>query len=175
MASLALEVAATFGISLDRLHYDPTHILFTGAYAGAAADDDVSDNIKLNDNALRPAPITKGRAVDDAPKGTRMVHAGLAMFIGELGPLPICGHTIDGNQNSRTRIRQQLVLIRKLLKPPKFTMISDRGTFSVSQLLRLAQKWGAQLPGLMVAVAAVSAGAKRRPVSSPRQQTHSPV
>ncbi len=138
LASLALRVAKKFDIPLDRLHYDPTHILFTGAYEDAAAREDTSaDGKPLIDDALDPAHITKGRGTDDAPKGTRMVHAGLTTFIDELGPLPIFGHTIDGNQNGRTGIRQQLELIREVLKPPKFTMISDRGTFSVAHLLRL--------------------------------------
>jgi len=137
LASLALHVAATFDIPLDRLHYDPTHILFTGAYAEAEAREESADGKVLSDAALEPAHITKGRTMDDAPKGTRMVHVGLTTFIDELGPLPIFGHTIDGNQNGRTGIREQLGLIRKLLKPPKFTMISDRGTFSVAHLLRL--------------------------------------
>lgn len=138
LASLALHVAETFDIPLDRLHYDPTHILFTGAYAQAEAREDTSaDGSPLSDAALSPAHITKGRGTDDAPKGTRMVHAGLTTFIDELGPLPIFGHTIDGNQNGRTGIRQQLALMQKVLKPQKFTMISDRGTFSVAHLLRL--------------------------------------
>lgn len=138
LASLALHVAETFDIPLDRLHYDPTHILFTGAYANAKAREDTSaDGSPLSDAALEPAHISKGRGTDDAPKGTRMVHAGLTTFIDELGPLPIFGHTIDGNQNGRTGVRQQLALMRKVLKLPKFTMISDRGTFSVAHLLRL--------------------------------------
>lgn len=137
LGSLALHVAATFNIPLDRLHYDPTHILFTGAYAAAEAREDSASGETLVDDALDPAHITKGRATDDAPKGARMIHAGLTTFIDELGALPIFGHTIDGNQNGRTGIRQQLALIQKVLKPQTFTMISDRGTFSVAHLLRL--------------------------------------
>ncbi|MEQ9411493.1 MAG: hypothetical protein RIK87_27510 [Fuerstiella sp.] len=91
----------------------------------------------LSDEALAAAHITKGRATDDAPKGTRMIHAGLTSHIDELGVLPLFGHSIDGNQNGRTGIREQLALIRKVLKPQKFTMISDRGTFSIAHLLRL--------------------------------------
>lgn len=137
LASLALHVASTYNIPLNRLHYDPTHILFTGDYPDAVTREDTAGGNILSDDALPPAHITKGRATDDAPKGTRMVHVGLATFIDELGPLPIFGHTIDGNQNGRTGIRQQLALILKLLQPQKFTMISDRGTFSVAHLLRL--------------------------------------
>ncbi len=137
LASLALHVAAEFKIPLNRLHYDPTHILFTGAYAAAEAREDTGEGETLIDDALNPAHITKGRGTDDAPKGTRMIHAGLVTFVDELGPLPFFGHTIDGNQNGRTGIRQQLALIEKTLKIPTFTMLSDRGTFSVAHLLRL--------------------------------------
>ena len=140
LASLALHTAETFDIPLDRLHYDPTHILFTGAYADSEAREATSaDGNPLINADLSPAHITKGRGTDDAPKGARMVHAGLTTFIDELGPLPIFGHTIDGNQNGRTGIRQQLTLIQKVLKPKPFTMISDRGTFSVAHLLRLQE------------------------------------
>jgi transposase len=137
LASLALHVAEKFGIALDRLHYDPTHILFTGAYADAEARDETADADELTNAALAAANITKGKGTDDAPKGTRMIHAGLTTYIDKLGPLPIFGHTISGNQNGRTGIRQQVALIDKLLKPPKYTLISDRGTFSVGHLLRL--------------------------------------
>jgi transposase len=137
MASLALHASKYFDIPLERLHYDPTHILFTGAYEDAEPREDFSEeSVAINDNR-GAAHITKGRATDDAAKGTRMVHAGLLSYIDELGVLPLFGHVIDGNQNGRTGIREQLSLITKLLKPQRFTMISDRGTFSVAHLLRL--------------------------------------
>ena len=137
LAALALHVAEKFDIPLDRLHYDPTHVLFTGSYGDAEARDDTSGADELSDWTLAAAHITKGKGTDDAPKGSRMVHAGLTTYIDALGPLPIFGHTISGNQNGRTGIRQQLALINKFLKPQKLTMISDRGTFSVGHLLRL--------------------------------------
>ena len=137
MATLALHASKHFDIPLERLHYDPTHILFTGAYEDAEPREEFSEEtIAVNDDR-GAAYITKGRATDDAPKGTRMVHAGLLSHIDELGVLPLFGHMIDGNQNGRTGIREQLSLITKLLKPQKFTMISDRGTFSIAHLVRL--------------------------------------
>ncbi len=68
-----------------------------------------------------------------------MIHAGLSTYIDALGPLPIFCNTISGNQNGRTAIRQQLALVMNHLRPPKFTMISDRGTFSIGHLLRLQE------------------------------------
>ena len=55
----------------------------------------------------------------------------------EWGPLPIFGHTVSGNENGHTAVAEQLALLRKHLRPPELTMISDRGTFSVGHLLRL--------------------------------------
>ena len=137
LASLALNVAEKFGIPLNRLHYDPTHILFTGAYEVAEARDESADSAGLVDTELAAAHITKGKGTDDSPKGTRMVHAGLTTFIDKFGALPIFGHTISGNQNGRTAIRQHQALIERFFKPQSLTMISDRGTFSVGHLLRL--------------------------------------
>jgi transposase len=53
--------------------------------------------------------------------------------------LPIFGHTISGNENGHTAVAEQLALLRKHLRPPELTMISDRGTFSVGHLLRLEE------------------------------------
>jgi transposase len=66
-----------------------------------------------------------------------MIHAGVCTHVDEFGPLPFFGHTVDGNQNGRTAVDEQLGLIRKHLQLNKVTMISDRGTFSVGHLLRL--------------------------------------
>jgi transposase len=142
LAHLALHVAQEFQVPLNALHYDPTHLLFEGAYEGAEPREGVLDRsgtterIRSNDQ-LSPAHITKGRAMDDAPKGSVMIHVGLCTHVDEWGPLPLFGHTVDGNQNGRTAIDEQLALIRQQLKPPALTMISDRGTFSVGHLLRL--------------------------------------
>lgn len=142
LAHLALHVAREFDVPLSELHYDPTHLLFEGAYEGAMPREGVLDRSgkteRIRSNAqLSPAHITKGRATDDAPKGSVMIHAGLCTHVDEWGPLPLFGHTVDGNQNGRTAVDEQLALIRQHLKPPALTMISDRGTFSVGHLLRL--------------------------------------
>lgn len=57
LASVALHVAEKFGISLDRLHYDPTHILFTGAYGDAVPRDETTASDRLSDEALTAASI----------------------------------------------------------------------------------------------------------------------
>jgi transposase len=144
LSSLALHVAAKFEVPLNELHYDPTHVEFTGAYKDAVARLGVvgsSENgqtpLIRSDSDLEPAHITKGRAMDDVRKGTKMIHVGLGVVVDEFGPMPMCGHTIDGNQNGRTAVHEQTALLEKHLPNVKLTMISDRGTFSVGHLLRL--------------------------------------
>jgi transposase len=147
LAHLALHVSREFKVPLKELHYDPTHLLFEGAYEDAKPREEVIDRSGekervRSDDQLSPAHITKGRATDDAPKGSVMTHVGLCTHVDEFGPLPLFGHTVDGNQNGRKAVDEQLALIRKHLKPNKLTMISDRGTFSVGHLLRLRAEGG---------------------------------
>ena len=139
LGAVALHVAEEFKIPLSELHYDPTHVLFEGAYTDAVKRDGVvgENGIRSNDT-LEPAHITKGRGTDDAPQGARMIHVGLLTVIDEkLGPLPLFGHTIDGNQNGRTGIHEQMALVDEFLTLSRTTMISDRGTFSVGHMLRM--------------------------------------
>jgi len=120
------------------LHYDPTHVVLHGAYETSQARSDLSAGQHVrSDDALPPAHITPGRPMSDAPKDVRLIHAGLCTLVDELGPLPVFGHTVGGNQNGHTAVAEQLALIQKHLKPPALTMISDRGTFSAGHLLRL--------------------------------------
>jgi transposase len=138
LAHFALHVSQEFKVPLSELHYDPTHILFHGAYEDAEPRQGVVDGETIrSDDSLAPAHITKGRATDDAPQGSMMIHAGLCTYVDEWGPLPLFGHTVDGNQNGRTAIAEQYALIRKHLRPPELTMMSDRGTCSVGHLARL--------------------------------------
>jgi len=139
LATLALQVAREFRVSLKELHYDPTHILFHGAYEDSESRGDLvtADHVR-SDDSLPAAHITQGRPMSDAPKDVQMIHAGLCTVVDEFGPLPIFGHTIDGNQNGHTAVAEQLALLKKHLRPPELTMISDRGTFSAGYLLQLS-------------------------------------
>ena len=139
LGAVALHVAEEFQVPLSQLHYDPTHILFEGAYDNAVQREGVVSAEGIRSNAtLGPAHITKGRGTDDAPQGSLMVHVGLCTVVDErLGPLPLFGHTIDGNQNGRTGIHEQTAMINEFLKINRTTMISDRGTFSVGHMLRM--------------------------------------
>jgi hypothetical protein len=146
LASVALHVATEFCVPLREVHYDPTHILFRGAYEEAVPRSGVVEGaLTRSDDGLSPAHITAGRGTDDAPPGSLMIHAGLCTHVDEFGPLPLFGHTVDGNQNGRTAVAEQFALLSKHLPFPQLTMISDRGTFSAGHLLRLADAGGAGL------------------------------
>ena len=75
--------------------------------------------------------------MDDASKGTKMIHAGLGVHVDRYGPLPLWVHTIDGNQNGRTAIQEHLALFAQHLPTLKLAQISDRGTYSFGHLVRL--------------------------------------
>lgn len=140
LASVALHVSNEFGIPLSELHYDPTHIVLHGAYESSESRGELCvGNRVRSDDTLPPAHITQGRPMSDAPKDVQLTHAGLCTLVDELGPLPIFGHTVGGNQNGHTAVAEQLALIQKHLKPPTLTMISDRGTFSAGHLLRMQE------------------------------------
>lgn len=140
LASVALHVSSAFGIPLSELHYDPTHVVLHGAYETSQSRGDLRVGKQvLSNDALPPAHITRGRPMNDAAKDVQLIHAGLCTLVDELGPLPIFGHTVAGNQNGHTAVTEQLELIRKHLKLPTLTMISDRGTFSAGHLLRLRE------------------------------------
>ena len=139
LASIALHVAREFSVPLSELHYDPTHILLHGAYEESEARGDLQDGERVQSNEdLPPAHITQGRPMSGAPKDVQMIHAGLCTVVDEFGALPIFGHTVAGNQNGHTAVAEQLALLKKHLKPPELTIISDRGTFSAGHLLRLS-------------------------------------
>jgi transposase len=139
LASVALHVAREFNVPLSEVHYDPTHILFHGQYEDSQPRDlAASDGPMRSDDALPPAHITQGRPMSDAPKDVQMIHVGLCTVVDQFGPLPLFGHTVDGNQNGHTAIAEQLALLQMHLHPPALTMISDRGTFSVGHLRRLS-------------------------------------
>ena len=144
LSAIALKVVQEFNVPLRDIHYDPTHVLFTGAYEQAQARDGAADvdakgriTAVRSDSSLEPAHVTKGRAMDDAPNGSKMIHVGLSVHVDQFGPLPLFGHTIDGNQNGHTSVQEHLALMGKHLPTIKVALISDRGTYSIGHLLRL--------------------------------------
>ncbi len=163
LAGLALHVSHEFGVSLSEIHYDPTHLVLHGAYESSQPRDALQTEAGevRSDGRLPPAHITPGRPRSDAPQDVPWIHAGLCTVVDAWGPLPLFGHTVSGNDNGHTAVAEQRALLRKLLRPPELTMISDRGTFSVGHLLRLKDA------GYHAIIAAAWA-AKCNPHGSPR-------
>jgi transposase len=138
LASVALHVSHEFGVPLSELHYDPTHLVLHGVYEQSQPREAFATTGEVRSDARLPAAhITQGRPMSDTPQGVQLLHAGLCTVVDQWGPLPLFGHTVSGNENGHTAVAEQLALLRKHLRPPELTMISDRGTFSVGHLLRL--------------------------------------
>ncbi len=134
LASVAAHVVSTFRLPTHRLHYDTTHLLVCGRYDTSTP---LADNLPLPpatpSAAFPPAHITHGYAAHDA----KMIHAGLCAVVDDLGAVPLCGHTLSGNDNGKTGIAQQFHFLNAYVHPEPFLMVSDRGTYSVAHVARL--------------------------------------
>jgi Domain of unknown function (DUF4277) len=134
-AAVTVHALALAELSLDRVHFDPTHVLFEGSYPSSrprARDLTVSP---LRPSALiDPAHITHGYLAKDR----KMVQVGAAAVIDELGAVPIFAHVLSGNHNGHTAIHEHFQLLQHHLPlPQRLLMISDRGTFSAGHVARL--------------------------------------
>jgi hypothetical protein len=130
VAAQALHLAH---LPLDRLHFDPTHLLFYGAYDSSQPRPPTTPWPPLASTDVPPAHITHGYG-DDA----KLIQVGVTSVVDDLGAVPILSQCLDGNTNGHTAIRQQSdwLLAAGLLRPGTL-LISDRGTFSVEHLARL--------------------------------------
>jgi hypothetical protein len=131
--TIAAQVIQLAELSLDRLHFDPTHLHFFGAYESSQPRPEDTPWPPTNSRTILPAHITHGYG-DDA----KLIQVGVTSVVDELGAVPLLGQCLDGNQNGHTAIRQQCdwLLAEGLLRPGAL-MISDRGTFSVEHVARL--------------------------------------
>lgn len=132
LASIALHVAETFDLSLQRLHYDPTAIVFQGAYKSSQPRDHPAVDLQRPWANDPPAHITFGHAAHDR----KIVHAGVSVAIDAQGAVPIFVHASDGNHNGHTTIAEQFDLLQEHLRPPDLLLVSDRGTFSAGHAAR---------------------------------------
>lgn len=120
-------------VSLKRLHFDTTHLIFYGAYANSAPrPPNPLEELRGNDD-LPPAHITHGYLAN-----AKMIQVGVTAAIDELGAIPVSCHVLDGNRNGFTAIREQVDLLREYLPLPEHVLlISDRGTFSAEHVARM--------------------------------------
>jgi transposase len=138
LTSVAAQAIALAELSLQRLHFDTTHLIFHGAYASSQPRPETTPWPPTAAAApLGPAHITHGHG-DDA----KLIQVGMTSVVDELGAVPILGQCLDGNRNGHPAIAQQCEWLRQenLLRPGTL-LISDRGTFSVEHVARL-HRWG---------------------------------
>src|SRR3954447_9675973 len=121
VAAQALHVA---DLPLDRLHFDPTHLVFYGAYETSRPRPPELPWPPTAGADIPPAHLTHGYG-DDA----KLLQVGVTSVVDELGAVPILSQCLDGNANGHTAIRQQAdwLLAAGLLRPGTL-LISDRGT-----------------------------------------------
>jgi transposase len=120
-------------LSLKRLHFDPTHLIFYGAYASSTARTHTHSETLRGNGDLAPAHITHGYL-----SKAKMVQVGLTAAIDELGAIPVACHVLDGNRNGHTAIKEQVDLLNVHLPlPDQALLISDRGTLSVEHVARM--------------------------------------
>ena len=82
LASVALHVAREFGVPRSEVHYDPTHIIFHGAYdSSAPRGERTAEGHTRSNDRLPPAHITAGRPFSDAPQDVQLLHAGLCTVV----------------------------------------------------------------------------------------------
>lgn len=133
LTAVAAQTIQLAELSLDYLHFDPTHLIFHGAYASSQPRPEDTPWPPTEDHETPPAHITHGYGDD-----SKLIQVGLTSVVDELGAVPLLGQCLDGNQNGHTAIRQQCdwLYAEKLLRPGA-VMISDRGTFSLEHVARL--------------------------------------
>jgi transposase len=133
LTSVAAQAFHLADLPRDRLHFDPTHLIFYGAYDASQPRPPNYPWPPTTAADVPPAHITHGHG-DDA----KLIQVGMTYVVDELGAVPILGQTLDGNRNGHTAIRQQCdwLLAENLLRPGTL-MISDRGTFSVEHVAHL--------------------------------------
>jgi transposase len=136
-ASATLHALRLADLSLERVHFDPTHVLFHGAYASSQPRrSDTIVSPLLPSALIDPAHITHGYLVKDQ----KMVQVGAAAVVDKLGAVPIFAHVVGGNQNGHTAIHEHFELLRHHLPlPNRLLLISDRGTFSAGHVARLSK------------------------------------
>lgn len=133
LAAVTSEVLKLTGLSLERCHFDPTHLVLHGAYKSSrprphGSLDELVDTLRDS-----PAHITHGYQ-----SRHKILQLGLTSVIDELGALPVACHLFDGNRNGHTGIKEQYHLLRTFLDlPENLLLVSDRGTCSVEHLARL--------------------------------------
>lgn len=133
LTSVAAQALALAELPGTCLHFDPTHLIFYGAYETSQARPAEFPWPPTDSGDVPPAHITHGYG-DDA----KLIQVGVTSAVDALGAVPLLSHCLDGNQNGHTAIHQHCdwLLAQGLLRPGTL-LVSDRGTFSVEHVARL--------------------------------------
>jgi transposase len=134
LGSVSAQALQVTGLTLNRLHFDPTDIVLCGAYDSSTPRPDWPQHTPFTGDArLPPAHLHHGYSSD-----RKMIQAGQLAVIDDLGAVPVLGHCLDGNRNGHPAIRETFQLAQQhLALPNDVLMISDRGTCSVEHIARL--------------------------------------
>jgi transposase len=133
LGSVTAQALQLTGLTLQRLHFDPTHLVLSGAYDSAQARPVLPEPLLTGDAQLPPAYICHGYNAD-----TKMIQAGQLAIVDDRGAVPVFAHCLDGNRNGHPAIQQTFDLASHYLNlPADVLLISDRGTCSVEHFARL--------------------------------------
>jgi len=132
-ASTTAQALQVTKLSLDRLHFDTTHLNFWGAYETSQPRPVTPLSALRGDGQLPPAHIGHGYVNENL-----MIQVGLSAVIDSQGGLPVFSQCLDGQRNGRRAIAEQFQLLQQHLPlPTGLLMISDRGTYSADHVSRL--------------------------------------
>ena len=132
-ASTTAQALKRTHLSLDRLHFDPTHLIFAGAYATSQPRPATPLSAFRGDAQLAPAHIGHSYVGEEL-----MIQVGLTAVVDSQGGLPVFSQCLDGQRNGRRAIAEQFQLLQQHLPlPTGLLMISDRGTYSAEHVGRL--------------------------------------
>jgi len=133
LAEVTCEVLRLTNLSLERCHFDPTHLILYGAYEDSEPRPQVPQ-VPLDEFIAQlknsPAHITRGYQ-----SKYKLLQLGLTSVVDDLGAVPVACHLYDGNRNGHTGIEEQYRLLRHFLHlPDNLLLVSDRGTCSAEHL-----------------------------------------
>ena len=132
-ASTTAQALQYTGLSLDRLHFDTTHLTFWGAYETSQRRPATPLSALRGDAQLPPAHIGHGYVTEEL-----MIQVGLTALVDSRGGLPVFSQCLDGQRNGRRAIAEQFQLLQQHVPlPTGLLMISDRGTYSAEHISRL--------------------------------------
>lgn len=134
LGSMTAQALQVTDLSLNRLHFDPTDLVFSGAYETSTPRLPQDKSQPFNgDGRLPAAHICHGYTSD-----RKMIQASQLAVVDNLGAIPVFAHCLDGNRNGHPSIRETFQLAQQHLSfPQTMLMISDRGTCSIEHIARL--------------------------------------